>query len=119
MPTTLKKISFLTLLTYGFLLGALFIYTYFAYYGIEELIPTSPDENQTLFFTQQLSNKGTLIYVNPLNQVFSEKIFAPRNVAQVDEKTVPRSFLGYFIITSFFYNIHESLLIFISPFFAV
>src|SRR5690606_19838100 len=66
-------------------------------------------------FSKLLADQSTLIYENPLNATFDEKIFAPRQFVQINEKTVPSAFLGFIIMVGLFRSISEHLFLFVGP----
>jgi hypothetical protein len=67
-------------------------------FSISNRMPASPDESQALFFSQNLNNTGSLVYKNPLNLKFNQKIFGSRQYVQNGDNTVPSAFLGYIVM---------------------
>lgn len=84
-----------------FLLILVFITNYcLSKFYIGERLPASPDESQSLFFSKLFAENKTLIYLNPLNEMFEDKIFGGRQFVQDNNKTMPSAFLGYIILLS-------------------
>src|SRR5947199_4236771 len=73
-------------------------------------IPVSPDEAQALFFSKIFATNFSVIYHNPLNEIFNEKIFASRQFVQINDNTMPSAFLGYIIYLGIFRHINDSLI---------
>jgi len=92
-------------------------YSSFAFNISKIYAPTSPDENQFMFYSKFLAENKSFIYSNPLNETFDEKIFVARNYAQEEGRTLPGGFLGHYIIGGLFYFINPDLVFFISPLF--
>ncbi len=113
MGNTVNKISFV-------LLALIFIaYSFFALKISQDYAPTSPDENQYIFYSKFFAENNSFVYINPLNQQFPEKVFTARNYAQEGEKTLPGGFLGQYIIGGLAYKLNPVLIFFISPIFGI
>jgi 4-amino-4-deoxy-L-arabinose transferase-like glycosyltransferase len=115
-----KNISAISRLIYKYLPAILIIALAFFYIWITARymgyrLPISPDESQALFFSEKLAVDHTLVVHNPLNEQFSEKIFASRQYIQRGASTMPSAFLGYILFLGFLQTIHHSFIFLAGP----